>query len=1034
MFAAVLNIGCLISTCEDNARNETRIELVPTLAKSLYQADMVYQQKKRGGHENPMGTTSDTGELVTPGPSVYEEKTPVAYNKGNKHFFSSSEGQHLLRDEDSMVSDCVPNPSARAVGGQWTLEAWSTLPNNKLDLCPMCSLPVQYMDLSAKPERSSIILYQSSGESYRTLATLTEEEYLSRATDSHLPKSANVDDTQQANATTVCDVIRPWQTALEDFVSGLCDPREERQDEGTKEYHHHDWNLPPYCANCRAYIVHEQQQRDVQITLDNLSSWMAATDSGEEGRPGTGRITVILDHATGGDSTKGRPERRSETSGEPLQWAQLIKDTSGPLTRSRTNDQQSEAVSHASLSRSPMRETLLSRSRRYQRMLQEERDAEPPEQVGVSVGERSDVSTPWEIVQVESPETLRKVEATTHPEAFAANVMEPGAQLNTPKSFSSSPKKLWQIEDFSAKKSSAERKNSLSLQEPIGSSIMAGIRQEKDDTEQRFANNSSIERQHSVSFQQPVYSPFARSVDVSNGPRHVEYDMQGHSADVTSSERQKSPSFHQPIFSPLGSSVKHLDESNESEVVVWQPLIEQCSTMEEEMMIIGHYEEKRAIATKAIGRKLMEGYALTQDQCNHCQMPLMERDGFTECVVCPIVSKKAKKRADQKRYDIVNSPRHEGIDSGYDKERLSQISPPTSPRTESDVNMRLTADAVLALDNYRSNYRSNVREAIGDFYDSKLLVQHRSSYPSKVQQALVLKRGDWTSDYASSTATAVVGQAEDLILETSYSYHETFSVDEAKLKGGMKEHQGTLPMAERDQCIARSTMASPSLASSVGRASGSWHLECAASVCPEEAEQDLEEDNPSIENERTEIGQHEEKMQEQSFQRKASFELMSEDVSKSRKQEKVPSLRPEQVSDKVAPEKPKIPKVGVQFDIVEQTQEGTNEELDCHSRKIDAASSAGLRSNFDRLEGTTHERSSTRHSVESIHEAVSAPQQQETLPSRADLPLHNMTNDDPTSKTSVAGSDNDPEPSASKSANHEKYSHTHNPAKPNYDM
>lgn len=58
---------------------------------------------------------------------------------------------------------------------------------------------------------------------------------------------------------------------------------------------------------------------------------------------------------------------------------------------------------------------------------------------------------------------------------------------------------------------------------------------------------------------------------------------------------------------------------------------------------------RRNIATKAIGRNLMEGFALTQLQCGHCEMPMMERDGVTECVVCPLVSKKAKKRAHSKR-------------------------------------------------------------------------------------------------------------------------------------------------------------------------------------------------------------------------------------------------------------------------------------------------------------------------------------------------------------------------------------------------
>lgn len=55
------------------------------------------------------------------------------------------------------------------------------------------------------------------------------------------------------------------------------------------------------------------------------------------------------------------------------------------------------------------------------------------------------------------------------------------------------------------------------------------------------------------------------------------------------------------------------------------------------------------MATKAIGRKLIEGYSLTQTQCQICEMPIMQLRGKTSCVVCPLVSKKAKKRADLRR-------------------------------------------------------------------------------------------------------------------------------------------------------------------------------------------------------------------------------------------------------------------------------------------------------------------------------------------------------------------------------------------------
>jgi hypothetical protein len=67
----------------------------------------------------------------------------------------------------------------------------------------------------------------------------------------------------------------------------------------------------------------------------------------------------------------------------------------------------------------------------------------------------------------------------------------------------------------------------------------------------------------------------------------------------------------------------------------------------------------------------MEGYILTQTQCNHCQMPVMENKGISECVVCPLVMKKAKKRADLRRkgkaildtFDSDSSPKRKDFKS-----------------------------------------------------------------------------------------------------------------------------------------------------------------------------------------------------------------------------------------------------------------------------------------------------------------------------------------------------------------------------------
>jgi hypothetical protein len=111
----------------------------------------------------------------------------------------------------------------------------------------------------------------------------------------------------------------------------------------------------------------------------------------------------------------------------------------------------------------------------------------------------------------------------------------------------------------------------------------------------------------------------------------------------------------------------------------------------------------RGIATRAIGKKLMEGFLLTSIQCKDCHMPLMARDGKAGCVVCPFVTRKAKKRAQKlreaiqtawaasPRSDNSNLPEFEVLETVsikplYDPFRTHPTHEPTSPFPQRHFN------------------------------------------------------------------------------------------------------------------------------------------------------------------------------------------------------------------------------------------------------------------------------------------------------------------------------------------------------------
>lgn len=61
------------------------------------------------------------------------------------------------------------------------------------------------------------------------------------------------------------------------------------------------------------------------------------------------------------------------------------------------------------------------------------------------------------------------------------------------------------------------------------------------------------------------------------------------------------------------------------------------------------YIERRDIATKVLGAKMLQGFTLQEKTCDTCGMPVMSYKGKVDCVVCPALAKKARKKQRQKQ-------------------------------------------------------------------------------------------------------------------------------------------------------------------------------------------------------------------------------------------------------------------------------------------------------------------------------------------------------------------------------------------------
>jgi len=87
---------------------------------------------------------------------------------------------------------------------------------------------------------------------------------------------------------------------------------------------------------------------------------------------------------------------------------------------------------------------------------------------------------------------------------------------------------------------------------------------------------------------------------------------------------------------PTDTSTATVDDDNPTSNIVANPSMSDS--------VVEEYNVRRDIATKILGAKMLQGYILKEDQCDKCGMPTMEHHGVMECVVCPVLIKRAKKK------------------------------------------------------------------------------------------------------------------------------------------------------------------------------------------------------------------------------------------------------------------------------------------------------------------------------------------------------------------------------------------------------
>jgi uncharacterized Zn finger protein (UPF0148 family) len=162
------------------------------------------------------------------------------------------------------------------------------------------------------------------------------------------------------------------------------------------------------------------------------------------------------------------------------------------------------------------------------------------------------------------------------------------------------------------------------------------------ESSQRLARGLTVDRFRSlISHSEDTPSPMsfprkpAQSVGsslASYGPNHVQQPSDQKPAVKSTTEP------HTKHNVPVEALVSYEDR---------YVIVENASSCSSDTLDVSEHSTscsyRRALATRVLGKKMTQGYSLTEHKCVKCKMPLMEKERVFYCVVCPVLRQHYRK-------------------------------------------------------------------------------------------------------------------------------------------------------------------------------------------------------------------------------------------------------------------------------------------------------------------------------------------------------------------------------------------------------
>ena len=199
----------------------------------------------------------------------------------------------------------------------------------------------------------------------------------------------------------------------------------------------------------------------------------------------------------------------------------------------------------------------------------------------------------------------------------------------------------------------------------------------------------------------------------------------------------------------------------------------------------------RDIATKVLGSKMLHGYSLVETQCLKCGMPLMEYNGQIDCVVCPVLVKKAKKKMKEQEEERILAEQKAKIEAEIAAQK----------KAEEEAAARAKAEKEAALAKAKAEEEAAAKAAVAAEKAKRLKAEEAAKKAAQEEEAAAKAREEEEALAKARVEEASKIAEDDLELTFAFTNEDAFRMEEEARLAEEERLLEQARIAEEKECL-----------------------------------------------------------------------------------------------------------------------------------------------------------------------------------------------------------------------------------------